>query len=265
MIRFLDKAAIVTPHDELNQDGSPKEPWSLCSIQQVEEVKILLRLLPVWATFVPFQLAISQLRSYIAVQALQSDTRLFGSNFEIPAPFHDVFFKLAAAIWIPIYAKLLVPAAQRITRKEGGITVLQRVGTGLFLGVVSLVVAGLIEEKRKRRMDSSMGSVWLIPQIAVAGVADKMSLVGLVIFSQQEFPERMKVVAWWAPLFLARGLGYSLAGVLVSAVHKGGNWLPNDLNQGKLDYYFFLIAGLLLMNFVCFLYYAGKYKYRCQV
>ncbi|CAL1392040.1 unnamed protein product [Linum trigynum] len=263
--RFLDKAAIATPHDELNQDGSPKEPWSLCSIQQVEEVKILLRLLPVWATFVPFQLAISQLRSYVAIQALQSDTKLLGSNFEIPAPFHDVFFKLAAAIWIPIYAKLLVPAAQRITRKEGGITVLQRVGTGLFLGVVSLVVAGLIEEKRKR-MDSSMGSLWLIPQIAVAGVANKMALVGLVIFSEQEFPERMKVVAWWAPLFLARGLGYSFAGLLVSGVHKGGgDWLPDDLNQGKLDYYFYLIAGLLLMNFGCFIYCAGKYKYRCQV
>ncbi|CAI0455820.1 unnamed protein product [Linum tenue] len=219
-------------------------------------------MLPVWATFVPFQLAVSQLRSYVAVQALQSNTRLFETNFKIPASFHDVFFKLVAAMWIPIYAKFLIPIAQRISGREGGITVLQRVGTGLFLGVVSLVMAGLVEERR--RMVSSMASLWLVPHITVAGVADKMALVGLVIFSQQEFPERMRGVAWWVPLFLARGMGYSLAGILVSLVHIVGYWLPDDQNQGKLDSYFFFIAGILIINFVCFLYSAKKYEYRCQ-
>ncbi|KAK1315258.1 putative peptide/nitrate transporter [Acorus calamus] len=36
--RFLDKAAVVTIEDQINPDGSPADPWRLCSLQQVEEM-----------------------------------------------------------------------------------------------------------------------------------------------------------------------------------------------------------------------------------
>ncbi|KOM28480.1 hypothetical protein LR48_Vigan549s003500 [Vigna angularis] len=40
--RFLDKAAL-----ELKEDGGNPSPWRLCTVTQVEEVKILLKLIPI--------------------------------------------------------------------------------------------------------------------------------------------------------------------------------------------------------------------------
>nr|AAN60304.1 unknown [Arabidopsis thaliana] len=41
--RFLDKAAIMTPEEKLNSDGTASDPWKLCTLQQVEEVKCIVR------------------------------------------------------------------------------------------------------------------------------------------------------------------------------------------------------------------------------
>ncbi|KAF5759672.1 putative proton-dependent oligopeptide transporter family [Helianthus annuus] len=43
-LSFLDKAAVVAPTDHTN--GSI-DPWRLCSVSQVEELKAVLRLLPI--------------------------------------------------------------------------------------------------------------------------------------------------------------------------------------------------------------------------
>ncbi|CAI8609994.1 unnamed protein product [Vicia faba] len=58
--RVLDKAAMITPHEKINPDGSPADPWSLCSIQQVEELKCLVRVLPILFFGILFFLSITQ-------------------------------------------------------------------------------------------------------------------------------------------------------------------------------------------------------------
>ena len=57
-------------------------------------------------------------------------------------------------------------------------------------------------------------------------------------------------------------LGNFLSGVLVSIVETQTNWLPDDLNQGHLDLYFFLLAILMFVNFCGFSLVALRYKYR---
>ena len=59
------------------------------------------------------------------------------------------------------------------------------------------------------------------------------------------------------------GLGYSVASLLVSIVkHASHNkWYPDDLNNGTLEYYMFLLAGLMLINLAVFLYLAVRYRY----
>ncbi|XP_037419042.1 protein NRT1/ PTR FAMILY 8.3-like [Triticum dicoccoides] len=52
--RFLDKAAAVLPPLDKTCTALPMCSWSFCTVTQVEELKILLRMLPVWASFVIF-------------------------------------------------------------------------------------------------------------------------------------------------------------------------------------------------------------------
>ena len=61
------------------------------------------------------------------------------------------------------------------------------------------------------------------------------------------------------------GLGNYVANLLVIIVRSASNnkWYPSDNpNKGTLEYFFFLLAGLMIVNFVVFLYVASSYKYK---
>jgi peptide/histidine transporter 3/4 len=59
-----------------------------------------------------------------------------------------------------------------------------------------------------------------------------------------------------------------LSAFLVSVVHRTtsesatGNWLPEDLNKGRLEYFYFMITGIEVLNFVYFLICSKWYKYK---
>ncbi|KAJ4974717.1 hypothetical protein NE237_007891 [Protea cynaroides] len=61
--RCLTKAAIMVD-GEIKPDGSRSNPWRLCSIQQIEEVKCLVRIMPIWTCNIICFLPIAQLRTF---------------------------------------------------------------------------------------------------------------------------------------------------------------------------------------------------------
>nr|BAB19756.1 nitrate transporter NRT1-1 [Glycine max] len=278
--RFLDKAAIITPQDGINPDGSASDPWSLCSMQQVEELKCLLRVIPIWFAGIFFYIAIVQQNTMLVFQALQSDRRILSTNFKILAASYTIFQMLSLTIWLPIYDRILVPSLQRVTKKEGGITVLQRIGFGMFLSILCTMVSGVVEERRRtlaltnpigleprKGAISSMSGLWLVPQLTLAGLSDAFAIVGQVEFFYKQFPENMKSLA--ASLFFCGLAGSSyLSSLLISIIHRAtaksstGNWLPQDLNKGRLDRLYYIITALEVVNFGYFILCAKWYKYK---
>ncbi|KAL2515955.1 Protein NRT1/PTR FAMILY 2.11 [Forsythia ovata] len=111
--RFLDKAAILIEDDKINPDGSAANPWMLCSMQQVEETKCVLRVIPVSLTAILYHIGAQQ--QYIVFQALQSNRHLGKTSFQIPAATYTIFAMLSLTIFIPIYDRILVPVTERIT------------------------------------------------------------------------------------------------------------------------------------------------------
>ncbi|KAK0585945.1 hypothetical protein LWI29_036692 [Acer saccharum] len=278
--RFLDKSAIITSEDQINSDGSAANPWKLCSMQQVEEVKCVMRVIPIWASAILYYIAIVQQNTYIVFQALQSDRRL-GGHFQVPAASYIVFIMLSLTIWIPIYDRILVPFLRRLTGKEGGITVLQRMGVGIFLSVLTMLVSALVEQRRRTLAltsptlgisprgggISSMSAFWLVPQLILAGLSEAFNSIGQVEFYYKQFPENMRSIAGAFSNCGMAGSSY-LSGFLVTVVHhitsKSGNgdWLAEDLNKGKLHYFYYMIASLGALNFVYFLVCAKWYRYK---
>ena len=43
----------------------------------------------------------------------------------------------------------------------------------------------------------------------------------------------------------------------------GVPWLPNEINDGKLEWFSFLLAGVLLCNLLVFVLIARRYQYNC--
>ncbi|KAF3791628.1 NRT1-PTR FAMILY 2-11 protein [Nymphaea thermarum] len=268
--RFLDKAATRTPEDTLNEDGlSPTNPWRLCSNQKVEEAKCLLRVIPIWSSTVIFYMALSQQTTYAVLQAMNMD-RHIGKHFQIPAGSFIVVSMLALTLWLPLYDRVIVSAVRRITKQDGGITLLQRMGIGLVLCVISMVVSGIVEARRRRLAVSEgilMSSLWLIPQFAIAGLAEAFNIIGQVEFYYKQFPENMRSVSG-SFLFLGMAAGNYMSSLFVSVVHKTTghgrheNWLNENLNHGRLDFFYYVIAGCGVVNFVYFIFFARWYRYK---
>ncbi|XP_010923294.1 protein NRT1/ PTR FAMILY 2.11 isoform X2 [Elaeis guineensis] len=279
--RLVDKAAIRTPMDEVKPNGDAANPWRLCSLQQVEQVKCLARIIPIWATGIILYVAIVQETTFVVFQGLQADRHFGKSKFQIPAASFTVFAMLALTIWIPVYDRILVPWLRRVTGKEGGFTLLQRMGIGIVLSVVAMIVSGLVEERRRSYAlhrpalgtapsggaISSMSSFWLVPQLVLLGLAEAFNLIGQVEFYYKQFPENMRSLAG-AVLFCGMACANYLSGFMVTVVHQTtghngkDNWLASDLNQGRLDYFYYLIALMGVVDFLFFIVFANWYRYK---
>ncbi|KAL6846858.1 hypothetical protein ACP4OV_022711 [Aristida adscensionis] len=261
--RCLDKAALP-----LAGDAAAADPWRLCTLQQVEEVKCLARLMPVWSSGIVYYVVLTNLGNYAVLQAMQTDRRVGRSGFEVPPASFVVFNMVALTVWIPVYDRLLVPAMQRVTGREGGITQLQRIGTGIALSVVTMLVSAAVERRRRRSGDGASCFI-LVPQQLLAGVSEAFAVIGQVEFYYKQFPENMRSVAG-ALLFLGFALASYASSLMITVVHRttgggpGGrpDWLTQDLNQGRVDLYYLLIAAMAAVNLVYFVACARWYRFK---
>ena len=258
MNRFLNKAAIITPQDEINSDGSAASTWNLCSVQQVEEVKLLFRVIPIWVSAIIYNLVNVQQQTFLVFQAVQSDRTLGNTKFKIPAASYTIFTMLTMTIYLPIYDRIIVPSLRRVTKKEGGITILQRMGIGIFLAALSMTLSAVVEKHRRtlaltnpigsvprKGAISSMSAMWFVPQLAMAGLAEASFVVGQVELYYKQFPENMRSIGG-SLLYCGMAVSSYLSSSLISIIHRmtakseTGNWLTEDLNKGRLDYFYFM-------------------------
>lgn len=250
-------------------------------MQQVEEVKCVIRSIPIWTSGVLYYVVLNQMSTYLVFQALQSDRRIGKTNFKIPAASYTVFSMLSLSIWIPIYDRIIVPFLRKITKTEQGITILQKMGFGLVIAVITMVVSAIIEDKRRvialtrpivgieerKGGISSLSGFWLVPQLALAGISEAFTVIAQVEFFYKQFPENMRSFGG-SFLFCGFAISSYLSSFLISIVHKvtrnssGGNWLDEDLNKARLDYFYYLVAGLEVLNFGYFLVCAHWYRYK---
>ncbi|KAJ4782797.1 Major facilitator superfamily protein [Rhynchospora pubera] len=208
--------------------------------------------------------------TYVVYQALQTDRRLGKSSFKIPAGSFVVFNMLTMTIWIPIYDRLIVPQLRKITGHEGGITILQRIGVGIVISILATTVSASIEKHRRDialHKPTPMSSLWLVPQLMLFGLSEAFSIIGQNEFYYQQFPENMRSVAS-AVLLLGFAISSYASSALVTIVHKvtgrngSRNWLAKDLNEGRLDLFYMMIAGVATLNFVYFIICAKWYRSR---
>ncbi|CAN1852530.1 Protein NRT1/ PTR FAMILY 2.13 [Linum perenne] len=270
---FLNKAALIENRSEVNQYDEPANPWRLVSIQKVEELKCLLKVIPVWSSGIMSLIAAAQQGTLTVSQALVMNRHV--GKVEIPAGSVTVISFAIIALWLPLYDLVLVPKLRRITRCKTGITLLQRMGIGMVFSMLSMIVAGLVERKRRGFANTHphelpVSVFWLAPHLAIMGMCEAFLFIGQLEFFNKEFPNNMAsmATALFSLSFMAANY---LSSVLISVIRKWTgagrrpDWLTNDLNRGRLDFFYFLLAGIGLFNFLYFLYCARKYRYKVPV
>ncbi|XP_023551869.1 protein NRT1/ PTR FAMILY 6.3-like isoform X2 [Cucurbita pepo subsp. pepo] len=272
--RFLDKAAIR--ESEKGADITLMNKWYISTLTDVEEVKMVIRMLPIWATSIMFWTIYAQMSTFSVSQASTMDRRI-GKAFEIPAASLTAFFVGSILITVPIYDRIIVPIARNLLKNPQGLTPLQRVGTGLVLSILAMVAAALTELKRLKVASSHdlinnktavvpLSVFWLVPQFFFVGSGEAFTYMGQLDFFLRECPKGMKTMS--TGLFLSTlSLGCFFSSFLVTIVHKitgGKPWLADNLNQGKLYNFYWLLAILSGLNFGVYLVCAKWYVYKDQ-
>ena len=181
--RFLDKAAIPMRNPTEGDDDSEttkESNWRLCTVTQVEEVKLLARVMPVWFTTLIFMVTVQQMSTVFLKQGLTMDQSM-GPNFKIPPASLELTTILTALTLIPLYDLYFVPLVRSFTGNERGLSLLQRIGTGLIITVLGTAIAACVEMKRLKvikvyGLEESteplpMSIFWLTPQYCVMGIA----------------------------------------------------------------------------------------------
>ncbi|XP_048554025.1 protein NRT1/ PTR FAMILY 8.5-like [Triticum urartu] len=256
--RFLDKAAIVSPSTQ-EKKGVATSPWRLCTLSHVEEVKMLLRLCPAWASLLVFFMITAQMSSTVIEQGMAMDNCV--GSFAVPPASLASFNVVTTLVLIPIYDVVLVPLARRATGEDRGLTQPQRLGVGLTLSTLAMAYLALLERNRlaKAAIGEAVSIMWQAPAYAVMGVSEVFTVIGMIELFYDRAPDNMRSLCTaFGQLAIAAGsyLNSAALGVVASATM----WIPEDLDNGHLDYFFWTIAVLSALNLLQFVLYSMMYN-----
>ncbi|KAJ4874221.1 Protein NRT1/ PTR FAMILY 2.3 [Raphanus sativus] len=115
MCRFLNRAALKTENNLNHRDGSVNNIWRLCSVQEVEDFKAILRLVPLWVAIIFLSTPIVIQASLNVLQALVTD-RGIGPHFKVPAGSLQVIVMTSASTFIIMNNWLVYPMYQKLNQ-----------------------------------------------------------------------------------------------------------------------------------------------------
>jgi len=175
---------------------------------------------------------------------------------------------IALTLWVFLYDQVMLPLASKIKGRPVHLKPIVRMGIGIFVSCMSMVVSGIIEYVRRRKainqglLNSSQGLVemsamWLIIPNSLNCIAESLNAIGATEFYYSELPKSMSSIAS-ALLGLGMAVANLLASVVLSAVDKytkgegKESWISSNINKGHYEYYYWLLALMTGFNLLYF-------------
>lgn len=245
----LQEKPLCHKSSELSQVSDNTEQ---SGINLLEVAKVIFHLLPMWSTLLMFAVIFEQPPTFFTKQGMAME-RNIGPDFKIPPATLQAAITASIILVIPFYDKIFIPVTRFVTHNDKGITVLQRMGIGMFLSVIAIVIAALVEAKRVEinlksdKKVAGLSILWLLPQYILLGISDIFTIVGMQEFFYSEVPMKMRTIgiALYTSVF---GVGSFLSAMLVSIIEfylssRGKkSWFSDDMREARLDKYYWLLA-----------------------
>ncbi|KAJ0624895.1 putative proton-dependent oligopeptide transporter family, PTR2 family proton/oligopeptide symporter [Helianthus annuus] len=229
------------------------------TVENVESLKSLIRIIPIWSSGI--LLFVNVLQTFPTLEA-EKMNRKITSRFEIPAASFSLFMLLTITIWIPFYDCIMVPFLAKFTHEPRGLNLKTRMGVGIILSIMAMVVSAIVETIRRDLANSNttvvMSAMWLVPQFVLLGLAEAFNAIGQLEFYYSELPSSMSSLAtvmFMVSMAVASLVVSLLTNIVDSVTSQGGgvSWLSSDIDEGHVDYYYWLLSFLTLLNFVYYL------------
>ncbi|KAJ8751285.1 hypothetical protein K2173_016466 [Erythroxylum novogranatense] len=269
-VGFLNRAALKTEGDG-KPDGYIRSIWRLCTVHQVEDLKTLLRILPLWSSSIFLSTPIAIQGSLTVLQALTLDRQL-GPDFKIPVGFFLVLALISAGLSLFIIDQIICPLFHKLILRS--LTPLQRIGVVHVLNFLSMAVSALVEARRlnaahadqHRSLEKANSAVpkstlWLFPQIVLVGIGEAFQFPGQAELYYQEFPVSLRGTATGI-ISLIFGIAFYLSAAFTDLLRRRTKWLPNNINNGRIDIVYWILSAVGLLNFVYYLGCAQRHEYQ---
>ncbi|XP_016329856.1 solute carrier family 15 member 5-like [Sinocyclocheilus anshuiensis] len=226
----------------------------------VENVKILVKLFPLFGLQLLYQACITQIPSGYYLQTIHSNLKLNG--FLLPVAVMKVISILPVLILAPLLE--LLNTCYQSPKK-----ILPSPATFITMGhacaALSALLAGISEIHRKNYPQveqtlsgkvlhvSSMTCFQLTPQYILLGVAEAFVTPACFLISFCLTPSNLRGVSLHF-LTLSYGGGCFLGAFLIHILYfvSGGNFYPNNLSSGNMERFFFTLATLMAINTLVF-------------
>ena len=250
-------------------DGSYARSWKLCTVEEVEALKIIIRTIPIWSTGIFISLSVGILNSLTILQVLTMNRHL-GPHFEIPAGSFTLFNLIATTVAIFFIDRLLIPIWRKITCQT--LTPLQRIGIGHIINILGLIASALIEIRRLHviRTHSLIGqpnlvlpisALWLAVPLTIIGIGEVFIVPSTIALYYQEFPKSLKSTST-AMVSLLLAIGLFLSPAIMDLIEQITGWLPDSINVGRLDNVYWILTVIGVLNFGYYLICAKLFKYQ---
>jgi peptide/histidine transporter 3/4 len=262
---------------EINSTKKKKKSV-LVTLTEVEELKILTRLLPIAFTLIMYNAIYAQMATMFVIQGTGMNTSL--GSLTIPPATVSVLDCLSVLVFVFLYDLVIAPYFER---KGKPITHLQRIGWGYFVAIGSMLVAGGLEVVRLQVVaDNNLQDTdptaegapvvpisvwWQIPQYMLIGLSEVLAMVGSLAMFYQEAPDGLRSTCSAIQL-LATAFGNYVSSALLAIIQAittsngSEGWIAPNVNESHLDYWFFTLAVLMAINTLVFFWIAKRYRYR---
>ena len=249
-------------------DCSVVRPWHICTVEEVEDFKTVLRILPLWSAAIILSFSIGVQINFTVLQALVMDRAV--GRFTVPAGSMFVGTLISVVMFLFLLDRILLPLWKRLTGHTP--TPLQCVGAGHALTVLSMAASAIVERGRTATVRahgqegnltwvSPMSAMWLVLPFAVAGAGEALHFPAQVTLYYQEFPASLKNTATGMMAMIV-ALGFYLSTALINIVQRTSTWLPDNMNASRLENLYWLLTAMVTVNFGYFITCAKLYKYQ---
>ncbi|TDH66052.1 hypothetical protein CCR75_007128 [Bremia lactucae] len=242
------------------------------SSQEVQNATQVMRLAPYLGIIIIFWAVYGQMNSNFVVQGCQMDLRVRGhNNILMSSAMLNVVDSGVILVFIPVFDRLVYPF---LTQMGIYPTLLRKIGAGLVFAMLAMVAAGYLEQMRKNspRIQgvasncsavgenlpmSSINVWWQTPQYVLVGVAEILTSISAYDLFYSEVPESMRSVCQALNL-LTTTLGFIVTGAMNSVFSF---WVTSDLNDGHLEYIYYMMAMLVLLMLGAFVTVSQTFEY----
>ncbi|XP_017241010.1 protein NRT1/ PTR FAMILY 5.5 [Daucus carota subsp. sativus] len=265
-LRCLNKAAIILPSP--SEEEQKLDKWHLCSVREVEDTKVCLRMAPLCITLIVCGFVLSLGNTYFLEQANHLNQTLGRLRVNSIIFF---FFSFGASI---ISTRIYLFAKGWSAKEKKKYFPILGIGLALVTSILCCITAAKVETRRLKVISSkpdlltdnpskdtkiSMSMFTLVPQYLLLGVFNGISYTCYEELFKTRYPSTMdKYIQYFTTGLTGIGIAASYLSVyIVGKVSENGgsktNWFKHTLNQCRLDNYYWTLAVISSLNLFCYL------------